>query len=225
MSVASGNDAAALAQADLGPAMGAGIDVALEVSDLTLVRGDLRAAADVVRLQPAQWARWACSRVRCCGGSALRTIAAASYRCGQVMSCLVSGQADGVDTPRRTSVSDVCRPVDRSVMRRRWPRSGCKSGVRPATVERAHRRSLRAGSRRERGDPCGAKSIMGCRSRSRPVRFRWLARWIPDEGGTVAARARFRAVVRVERQELRELLDPRVAGPTRPSAGCSRPAG
>jgi Cu+-exporting ATPase len=44
------NDAAALAQADLGIAMGTGTDVAIEASDLTLVRGDLRAAVDAIRL-------------------------------------------------------------------------------------------------------------------------------------------------------------------------------
>ncbi|MDX3212930.1 HAD-IC family P-type ATPase, partial [Streptomyces scabiei] len=44
------NDAAALAAADLGLALGTGTDAAIEAGDLTLVRGDLRAAADAIRL-------------------------------------------------------------------------------------------------------------------------------------------------------------------------------
>ncbi len=47
------NDAAALAAADLGIAMGTGTDVAIEASDLTLMRGDLTGTVDAIRLARA----------------------------------------------------------------------------------------------------------------------------------------------------------------------------
>ena len=60
------NGAAALAQADLGLAMGPGTHVAIEASDLTLVGGDLRVAADAIRLSRRTLAR---SRATCSGPS------------------------------------------------------------------------------------------------------------------------------------------------------------
>ena len=51
------NDSAALAQADLGIALGTGTDAAIQAADLTLMRGDLMLAADAIRLSRATLAR------------------------------------------------------------------------------------------------------------------------------------------------------------------------
>jgi Cu+-exporting ATPase len=125
------NDSPALASADIGLAMGSGADVAIEAADVTIVRGDLRAVPEAIRLSRATRSKIVQNLLFALGYNALAVPIAALGR----LSPVIAGAAMALSSVSVVTNASLLRRFNRPRTRR--PRSRGGAAPRPPAPPRS----------------------------------------------------------------------------------------